>query len=154
MVYKASNETYDFRKFKTIRVFGNEIKNNIINMRMTNDEQDQLLRYINKLKCKTKPHNLELRKVKEDLLNSARALLQGGEMVFKGFESGIFLESEEWEKGTGLNILTPKQMLQRLPIALAQIKASNNSESLLMKLRRLYIFYINQKKLPKKYITA
>ena len=32
-------------------------------------------------------------------------------------------------KGTGLKILTPKQMLQRLPIALAQVKAGNNSES-------------------------
>ena len=32
-------------------------------------------------------------------------------------------------KGTGLKILTPKQMLQRLPIALAQVKAANNSES-------------------------
>ena len=29
-------------------------------------------------------------------------------------------------KGTGLKILTPKQMLQRLPIALAQVNASNN----------------------------
>ena len=56
MVYKASNETYDFRKFKTIRVFGNEIRNN---MSMANDEQDQLLRYINKLKSKKKPHNPE-----------------------------------------------------------------------------------------------
>ena len=34
-------------------------------------------------------------------------------------------------KGTGLKILTPKQMFQRLPIALAQVKAANNSESLL-----------------------
>ena len=34
-------------------------------------------------------------------------------------------------KGTGLKILTPKQMLQRLPIALAQVKADNNSERLL-----------------------
>ena len=33
-------------------------------------------------------------------------------------------------KGTGLKILTPKQMLQRLPMALAQVKAGNNSESL------------------------
>ena len=33
-------------------------------------------------------------------------------------------------KGTGLKILTPKQMLQRLTIALAQVKAGNNSESL------------------------
>ena len=34
-------------------------------------------------------------------------------------------------KQEGLKILTPKQMLQRLPIALAQIKAGNNSQSLL-----------------------
>ena len=56
LVYKGSNETYDFRKFKTICVFGNEIRNNIINMSMADDEQDQLLKYINKLKSKTKPH--------------------------------------------------------------------------------------------------
>ena len=34
-------------------------------------------------------------------------------------------------KGTGFKILTPKQMPQWLPIALAQLKAGNNSESLL-----------------------
>ena len=34
-------------------------------------------------------------------------------------------------KGTGLKILTPKQLLQRLPIALSQVKAGNNSEHLL-----------------------
>ena len=34
-------------------------------------------------------------------------------------------------KGKGLKILTPKQMLQRLSIALAQVKAGNNSENLL-----------------------
>ena len=32
MVFKGYNKTYDFRKFKTIGVFGNEIRNNIINM--------------------------------------------------------------------------------------------------------------------------
>ena len=35
MIDEGSNKTYDFRKPKTIRVFGNEIKNNIINMSMT-----------------------------------------------------------------------------------------------------------------------
>ena len=34
-------------------------------------------------------------------------------------------------EGKGIKILTPKQMLQRLPISLAQVKAGNNSESLL-----------------------
>ena len=33
--------------------------------------------------------------------------------------------------GEGLQILTPKQMLQRLPIALAQVKGGNTSENLL-----------------------
>ena len=40
-------------------------------------------------------------------------------------------------KRTELKILTPKQMLQRLPIALAQVKASNNSESLLNEIRQI-----------------
>ena len=37
----------------------------------------------------------------------------------------------------GLKILTPNQMLKRLPIALAQIKAGNNSESLLNEIRQI-----------------
>ena len=36
-----------------------------------------------------------------------------------------------------LKVLTPKQMLQRLPIALAQVKAGNNSESLLNEIREI-----------------
>ena len=40
-------------------------------------------------------------------------------------------------KGTGLKILTPKQILQRLPIALVQVKAGNNSESLLNQIRQI-----------------
>ena len=36
----------------------------------------------------------------------------------------------ESQKAKGLRILTPKQMLQRLPVALAQIKAGNNSKTL------------------------
>ena len=37
--------------------------------------------------------------------------------------------------GEGLKILTPRQMLQRLPIALAQVRAGNTSENLLNKPR-------------------
>ena len=40
-------------------------------------------------------------------------------------------------KGTGLKILTPKQMLQRWLIALAQVKAGNNSEISLNKIRQI-----------------
>ena len=45
-------------------------------------------------------------------------------------------------KGTGLKILTPKQMLHRLPIAFEQVKAGNNAESLLNEIRQiLYSLY-------------
>ena len=40
MVYKRNNKTYDFIKLKTTRVFGNEIRNNIINKYTANDEQN------------------------------------------------------------------------------------------------------------------
>ena len=41
------------------------------------------------------------------------------------------------QEGKGLKILTPKQMLQRLPIACVQIKAGNNSESLLNEISQI-----------------
>ena len=44
---------------------------------------------------------------------------------------------ESKQKGTGIKILTPNQMLKRLPIALAQIKAGNDSESLLTEIRQI-----------------
>ena len=43
----------------------------------------------------------------------------------------------ESSKGTGLKILTPKKMLQKLPIALAQVKAGNNSVNLLNEIRQI-----------------
>ena len=53
--------------------------------------------------------------------------------------------------GERLKILTPKQMLQRLPLALAQVKARNRSENLLNEIRQ-YISCTEQKKLLKMYI--
>ena len=51
---------------------------------------------------------------------------------------------------TRLKILTPKQMLQRLPIALAQIKAGNNSESLLNEIRQIVYSLYQSKEITKK----
>ena len=53
-------------------------------------------------------------------------------------------------KGTGLKILTPKQMLQRLPIALAQVKAGNNSENLLNEIRQIVYSLYQSKEITKK----
>ena len=53
-------------------------------------------------------------------------------------------------KGKGLKIFTPKQMLQRLPIVLAQVKAGNNSESLLNEIRKVVYFLYQSKQITKK----
>ena len=50
-------------------------------------------------------------------------------------------------RGQGLKILTPTQMLSRLPITLAQLKSGNNSENLKMKLGNYYILCTDQKNL-------
>ena len=57
------------------------------------------------------------------------------------------------QQGQGLKILTPTQMLSRLPIFLAQLKAGNNSEKLKNEIRQLlYSFYKSRKITKKKYI--
>ena len=53
-------------------------------------------------------------------------------------------------KGKGLKIQTPKQMLQRLPAALAEVKASNNSESLLNEIRQIVYCFYQSKQITKK----
>ena len=50
------------------------------------------------------------------------------------------------QQGQGLKILTPSQMLSRLPISLAQLKTGNNSEKLKNQIRQLlYSLYISTK---------
>ena len=50
----------------------------------------------------------------------------------------------------GLKILILKQMLQRLPIVFAQVKAGNNSESLLSEIRKIVYSLYQSKQITKK----
>ena len=65
MVYKSTNKTYDFRNFKTIRAFGSEIKNNVINDDMANNEQNELLKHIEEFTSSTRPRDPELKEIKK-----------------------------------------------------------------------------------------
>ena len=58
--------------------------------------------------------------------------------------------AKEDKKDEGLRILTQNQMLKRFPIALAQIKAGNNSESLLNEIRQIVYFLYRSKEITKK----
>ena len=78
-----------------------------------------------------------------------------GKQMHQGYGS-IILEAkrraaeEKVEQGeAGLKILSPKQLRQRLPIALAQVKASNNSESL-REIRKIAYSLYRSKEITKK----
>ena len=55
----------------------------------------------------------------------------------------------ELKHGTRLKILTPEEMLQRLPIALAQVKAGNNSKSLSNEIRKIVYSLYQSKQIAK-----
>ena len=53
-------------------------------------------------------------------------------------------------KGTGIKILTSKQMLQQLPVALTHVKVGNNSESLLNEIRQIVYSLHQSRQITKK----
>ena len=70
---------------------------------------------------------------------------EGREKILDTFESKIFLTNSKGAcilnpDHSKLKILTPKQMLQRLPMALAQVKADNNSDSFLNEVKQIVYF--------------
>ena len=60
------------------------------------------------------------------------------------------------KQGTGLKILTPKQMFQRLPVALALVKEGNNSQNLLNEIRQIIYSLYQSKEIwyIKKYVIT
>ena len=80
---------------------------------------------------------------------------EGRGRILDAFESKIFstkskgagvLNPDHWK----LKILTNKQMLERLPIALAQVKAGNSSESLLNEIRQIVYSLYQFKQITRK----
>ena len=103
----------------------------------------------------TKPRNQEKKQEKKNVLENLYNFFEGREKVPDAFESKIFSIKS---KGSGilnpdhskLKVLTPKQMLQRLLIALAQVKVGNNSESLWNEIRQIDYSLYQSKQITKK----
>ena len=70
--------------------------------------------------------------------------------MLNGYAKNMSKSIYKSKQGTGIKILTLQQMLQRLPIALAQIKAGNNSESLLNEIRQIVYSLYQAKEITKK----
>ena len=64
-------------------------------------------------------------------------------------EDILKFNEQQQQSGKGLKILTPNQMLSRLPITLAQLKAGNNSEKLKNEIRQLLYSLYGSKNMTK-----
>ena len=149
--YVAINNitTYNFSDITGPITFLNEIRNGEISLKDAKTVQQYYLDYLNIIRKGSK--NAEQRKT----LANINILYSARNNVIKFIEdySSMILEAKKLareQEGTGLKILTPNQMLKRLRIALAQIKAGNNSESLLNEIRQIVYYLYRSKEITKK----
>ena len=144
-----NNTEYNFSDITDPITFLNEIKNGEMSLEDAKTTQQHYLDYLNIIRKGNK--NAEQRKTLANIniLYSAR----NNAIKFIEDYGSMILETKKLareQEGTGLKILTPNQMLKRLPIALAQIKAGNNSESLLNEIRQIVYSLYRSKEITKK----
>ena len=70
--------------------------------------------------------------------------------LFNDYSSNVHEAKHIVKYGKGLKILTPKQMVQRLPVGLAQVKAGNTSENLLNEITQIVYSLYREKEVTKK----
>ena len=144
-----NRSSYRFSELEDPITFLNEIKKGKTSLEEAKIEQENLLEYLNVIRKGNK--NAEQRKS----LANINMLYDAKNDAIKFIEDygSMILEAKKLareQEGTGLKILTPNQMLKRLPIALAQVKARNNSESLLNEIRQIVYSLYRSKEISKK----
>ena len=91
--------------------------------------------------------NSGLKDLKEEIKHMSKAEIENEdpELIVDIVEKILKFHKQNQQKGQGIKILTPNQMLNRLPIALAQLQAGNNSEKLKNEIRQLlYSLYCSK----------
>ena len=91
----------------------------------------------------------EIKNIVKNVHKDKEFKIEENEKIIDIVERILDLNSEN-QLGLGLKILTPTQMLCRLPISLPQLKAGNNSDKLKNEIRQLLYSMCRSKKLPKK----
>ena len=147
-VVEKSGEKYRFNKIKDPITFLKNIKEAKISIQEAKDQQQNYYNYLNTIRKGNKSANQKRTLANINILFNAR------DNAIKFYEdySSMILEAKKLareQEGIGLKILTSNQMLERLPIALAQIKAGNNSERLLNEIRQIVYYLYRSKKISK-----
>ena len=136
--YVGPTKYVSFYGYMNSKELFNAIKNIKINFSEVKNKQNEFLNKLSNIKIgKETPEQKEVIKNLENFYNSREEVITFFRDYIEVLSDGYCDARQKETKGTGLKILIPKQMLQRLPIALAQVKAGNNSESLLNEIRQM-----------------
>ena len=131
-----------------------KIRDGDISLEMAEEDQKNFKGKIGQIKSgnpnhKSGKHLYTIRNVK-NLYDSRQKIIDLFNSHSKIRSKALYKSKQNETKGIGLKILTPKQILQRLPIALAQVKADNNSENLLNEIRQIIYSLYQSKEITKK----
>ena len=147
LIYRYKGNTADakFDKFDNALNIINKIQNAEISLADVKNNQEKFKSYLGEIK---KGNNKRKSKEQKNALYSIETLYKARNEAIKFYDDYSLIMSEakiKATKGKGLKILTPTQMLQRLPIALAQVKTGKNSESLLNEINQILVFITHGK---------
>ena len=149
--YVGPTKDVSFYEYMDSKELFNAIKNSQIKFSDARNKQNEFLNKLSNIKIGKK--TIE----QKEVINNLEKFYNSREEVINFFRDYIEMLSDanynakqNETEGKGLKILTPKQMLQRLPIALAQVKAGNNSESLLNEIRQIVYSLYQSKQITKK----
>ena len=118
-------------------------------MKKAIEQQHMFFKYLNIIRIGNKNDNQKRTLANINMFYNAR----DNAIKFIQDYGSMILEAKKLVKeqeGAGLKILTPSQTLKRLPIVLAQVKAGNNSESLLNEIRQIVYSLYRSKEITKK----
>ena len=121
---------------------------------MAEEDQEKFKREFSLIKSGNPKHKREMQlyiitNVK-NLYDSRQKIIDLFNNYSKIKSESIYRSKQNETMGKWLKVLTPKQMLQRLPMALAPVKAGNNSESLLNEIRQIVYSLYQSKQITKK----
>ena len=152
LIYRYKGIIVDVKFDKFDNAFGiiNKIRDSKTDLADVKNNQEKFKSYLGEIKKGNKKHKS---KEQKNTLHNIEMPYKSRNEAIKFYEDYSLMMSEakaKATKGTGLKILTPKQMLQILPIALAQVKAGNNSKSLLNEIRQIVYSLYQSKQITKK----
>ena len=148
--YKGSNELINFSEYKGMMNIFKSIHSGDKTLEDIEQEKNKFKKEITIIRQGNPKKRSEKQEATIDNIENLYKSRQKVVNMFNNYAKNVSKSIHEAKhEGRGLKILISNQMLKRLPIAFAQIKAGNNSENLLNETRQIVYNLYQSKKFTK-----